>query len=113
MAYGFNNDKSKAVVLTAGEIKKKYVSLSMLNDTVSIGPGDRVEFTFQVSNTIDLSKVIGVVGFTFNTNEKTVIVTGLTMSSEFGRIYLSFLNIGTTTVRFTGYGGLYMTYIDQ
>lgn len=112
MAYGFNNDKSKAQVLTAGEIKTKYINLPV-NDTVLLGPGESVPFTFNVVNQINLNKVIGIVGIVNNLTVKNVIVNVVILSTEFNQIYIELLNTKSSDARFTGSLGIYLSYIDQ
>lgn len=112
MAYGFNDDKSKAQVLTAGEIKRKTITLELYDSTLAILPGETAEWTFNISNVLNLNSLIGITGIANGMYYK-VLVRGIIPNFNTGRITVEFMNIGTSTVSLTGSVSLFVSYIDQ
>lgn len=113
MAYGFNDDKSKAQVLTAGNLKRKTLNLSY-NSSTRVEAGEIVEFAINVSNEIDLDKVIGVVGVKHSATNRNMILVGLTMSPELSIFYIDLMNMFTSaTSNILGNILVTVIYIDQ
>ena len=112
MAHGFNDDKSRAQVLTAGEIKRKYMNLPV-STSAMLDPGTFAEISIDVSGVIDVNKIIGFVGVEPSFPQQTIILAGIVPTFDYGRIRLFIKNVGDTASKFSGSVGVIVTYIDQ